>query len=133
MMGGGYVLATSDMDGIGAAIAGAGAVVYIISLAISIALLVAMWKVYVKAGEPGWAAIVPFYNNYVLFKIAMGKGILFLLMFVPFVNFIALIIAYVKLAKAFGKGTGFAIGLIFLSPIFMIMLGFGDAQYEGPQ
>lgn len=133
MMGGGYVLATSDMDGVMAAAAGVSALMSIISLVVAVAALVGMWKVFVKAGEPGWAAIVPIYNAYVLFKIAWGKGILFLLMCIPVVNFVAMIMVYVKLAKAFGKGTGFAVGLIFLAPIFMCILGFGDAQYEGPQ
>lgn len=116
-----------------AALAGVSALMSIISLVVAVAALVGMWKVFAKAGEPGWAAIVPIYNAYVLFKIAWGKGILFLLMCIPVVNFIVLIVVYVKLAKAFGKGIGFAIGLLFLSPIFLLMLGFGDAQYEGPQ
>lgn len=116
-----------------AAVAGASAGASIVSLIVAVVCLVAMWKIFVKAGEPGWAAIVPIYNAFVLFKIAWGKGILFLLMCIPVVNFVVLIMVYVKLAKAFGKGTGFAVGLIFLAPIFMCMLGFGDAQYEGPQ
>lgn len=116
-----------------AAAAGISAAYSIICLIVVVVCLVAMWKIFVKAGEPGWAAIVPIYNAFVLFKIAWGKGILFLLMCIPVVNFVVLIMVYVKLAKAFGKGTGFAIGLIFLAPIFMCMLGFGDAQYEGPQ
>lgn len=116
-----------------AAAAGVSAVYSIICLIVAVVCLVAMWKVYVKAGEPGWAAIVPIYNVFVLFKIAWGKGILFLLMFIPVVNFVVAIMLYVKLAKAFGKGIGFAVGLLFLAPIFMCMLGFGDAQYEGPQ
>lgn len=116
-----------------AAVAGASAGTSIISLIVMVVCLVAMWKIFVKAGEPGWAAIVPFYNAFVLFKIAWGKGILFLLMLIPVVNFVVIIMVYVKLAKAFGKGTGFGIGLIFLAPIFMCMLGFGDAQYIGPQ
>ena len=133
MMGGGYVLATSDLSSMGAAAAGFSVVYTIVCLIVAVAALIGMWKVFVKAGEPGWAAIVPIYNAYMLFKIAWGKGILFLLCCIPVVNFIVLIMVYVKLAKAFGKGIGFAVGLIFLSPIFLIMLGFGDAQYEGPQ
>ncbi|MDE5778096.1 MAG: hypothetical protein K2I10_06260 [Lachnospiraceae bacterium] len=111
---------------------GAGlAIYYIVALAISIVMLVALWKVFVKAGEPGWAAIVPIYNIYVLFKIAMGNGWLFLLCFVPLVGAILALIVYFKLATAFGKGAGFGIGMIFLTPIFLCMLAFGDAEYQG--
>lgn len=103
----------------------------VISLAISVVVIIGSWKVYEKAGEPGWAAIVPFYSQYVLFKIAFGSGWLFLLMFVPCVNFVMLIICNFKLATAFGKGTGYGFGLWLLNPIFMCLLGFGDAQYVG--
>lgn len=102
-------------------------------LALAIVMLVAMWKIFVKAGKPGWACIVPFYSQYCLFDIAMGNGWLFLLSFVPCVNFVMTIICYLKLAKAFGKGTGFGLGLIFLGPIFTMILGFGKAEYIGPQ
>lgn len=101
------------------------------SLAFTVVVLVGMWKVFVKAGKPGWACIVPFYNTYCLFDMTFGNGWLFLLTFVPCVNFVMMILVYVKLAKAFGKGGGFAVGLIFLPFIFFPMLGFGDAQYMG--
>lgn len=101
------------------------------TLAVTVVILVGMWKVYVKAGKPGWACIVPFYNSYCLFDMTFGNGWLFLLTFVPCVNFVMMILVYVKLAKAFGKGGGFAVGLIFLPFIFIPMLGFGDAQYMG--
>ncbi|MDO5155455.1 MAG: DUF5684 domain-containing protein [Eubacteriales bacterium] len=113
--------------GVGAALA----IYYVVVLAIAIVCLIAEWKMFAKAGEPGWAAIVPFYNTYVLFKISMGNGWLFLLMFVPIVNFVVSIMALFKLASAFGKGVGFGFGLLFLSPIFMCILGFGDAEYVG--
>lgn len=100
-------------------------------IVISVLLIVGLWKLFVKAGEPGWAAIVPFYNNYVLFKIAMGNGWLFLLCLIPCVGAIAPFVAYFMLAKKFGKGTGFGVGLVLLTPIFLLMLAFGDAQYEG--
>lgn len=104
---------------------------YVVVLAIAILMIVSMWKIFVKAGKPGWGAIVPFYNYYCLFDMAFGNGWLFLLMLVPCVNFVMMIIMYVKLAKAFGQSTGFAIGLIFLSVIFLPILAFGDAQYIG--
>ncbi len=116
-----------------AASAGILTVYSIIVLAIAVLTIVASWKLFVKAGKPGWASIVPFYSQYCLFDIAWGNGWLFLLSFVPCVNFVIMIMLYLKLAKAFGKGTGFGLGLIFLNTIFMLILGFSDAQYIGPQ
>ena len=107
-------------------------VYYLIMLALAVLVLVAWWKVFVKAGKPGWGAIVPFYNTYCMFEITFGNGWLFLLLLVPCVNVVMQIIMYVKLAQAFGKSGGFAVGLIFLPVIFIPMLGFGDAQYYGP-
>lgn len=105
----------------------------IVVLVISILTLVALWKIFVKAGKPGWACIIPFYSTYCLFDIAWGNGWLFLLSFVPFVNIVVMIMMYFKLAKAFGKGTGFGFGLLFLNTIFVLILGFGSAEYIGPK
>lgn len=105
----------------------------IVCLAIVVVSLVGMWKVFEKAGKPGWAAIVPFYNLYCLFEMSFGNGWLFLLTFVPCANFVVAILCYFKLAKAFGKGIGFGFGLLFFNFIFMMILGFGDAEYIGPQ
>ncbi len=102
-----------------------------LSLAIGVLAVIAMWKIFVKAGEPGWAAIIPFYNIYVLFKITWGSGWKFLLLLIPFANIVILIITMVKLAKAFGKSGGFAVGLIFLSIIFYCILAFDQSQYLG--
>ncbi|MCM1498529.1 MAG: DUF5684 domain-containing protein [Clostridium sp.] len=103
----------------------------IVALVICVLLIVACWRIYAKAGEPGWASLVPFYSNYVLFKIAFGNGWLFLLMFVPIVNIVVSIMLIFKLAKAFGQGVGFGFGLLFLSPIFLLILAFGSSEYEG--
>src|SRR5574344_3137400 len=86
--------------------------VTIVSLIISVLMIIGMWKMYVKAGKPGWASIVPFYNLYVLFEIAGMNGWMFLLLLVPIANIVFLIILYINLAKAFGKSGGFAAGLI---------------------
>ena len=115
-----------------AAAAGVLIVYYVIALALAVLLLVGFWKVFVKAGKPGWAAIVPFYNMYCMYEISFGNGWLFLLSFVPCVNIVMGIIMNVKLAQAFGQSGGFAVGLIFLPYIFVPMLGFGSAQYYGP-
>ncbi|MDE5910404.1 MAG: hypothetical protein K2H52_17010 [Lachnospiraceae bacterium] len=102
-------------------------------LAILVLTLIAMWKIFVKAGKPGWACLIPFYSQYCLFDIAWGSGWLFLLTFVPCVNFVIMIILNLKLAKAFGKGTGFGIGLVFLPTIFTLILGLSKDEYIGPQ
>lgn len=106
---------------------------YILILAIVIVNMVGMGKMFVKAGKPWWAAIIPFYNLYCLYDMAWGNGWLFLLQFVPCVNCVCQVILCFKLAKAFDKGTGFGFGLLFLQPIFYLILGFSEAEYVGPQ
>lgn len=113
--------------------AGYATVYLVVALAISILNIIAMWKIYAKAGKPGWACIIPFYSQYCLFDIVWGNGWLFLLSYIPLVNIVVMIILYFKLAKAFGKGTGFGFGLLFLRTIFVLILGFGSAEYIGPQ
>lgn len=103
----------------------------LIVFAVYIATIVAWWKIFSKAGEAGWKSIIPIYNLYVLCKIADGKGIKFLLLCIPLVNIVYAIMLCIRLAKSFGKGGGFAAGLIFLDTIFILILGFGSAQYIG--
>ena len=103
----------------------------IISLVLCVFVLVCMWIIFRKAGKPGWAAIVPFYNLYVLFDITWGSGMRFLLMLIPLYNIILGIQTQIRLAKAFGKGGGFAAGLIFLPYVFMPLLAFGKGTYQG--
>ena len=111
--------------------AGAAATVFmVVYLAVILLIVASMWKVFTKAGEPGWAAIVPIYNLVVLLKIS-GKPVWWiLLMLIPFVNIIVLALVTISLAKNFGKGAGFGLGLLFLAPIFYPILGFGDARYQ---
>ena len=104
----------------------------IISLAIAVLIIAAMWKVFTKAGQPGWACLIPIYNLYVLCKIAGRPGWWLLLMLIPFVNIIILIILCIDIAKSFGNGVGFGLGMAFLGFIFWPILGFGSAQYQGP-
>lgn len=109
-----------------------GLLILVIELGIAAVMIAGMWKLFAKAGQPGWAAIVPIYNTYVMTQI-VGRPILwFILTFVPCVNFVAMVLIMIDLAKSFGKSTGYAIGMILLPFVFIPMLGFGDAQYSGP-
>ncbi len=100
-------------------------------LAIIIFYFASVWIIFEKAGKPGWAAIIPIYNMIVLLEI-IGKPLWWIiLMFIPFVNLIILILVYIELAQRFGKSTLFGLGLVFLSFIFIPLLAFGDARYEG--
>jgi len=99
-------------------------------LAFVVFIIISVWKVYEKAGEPGWASIVPFYNVYVLCKITGVKN--WWLIFIPFGNIYIAIVTAIALAKSFGKDVGFGVGLLLLGFIFYPMLGFGDARYIGP-
>src|SRR5438270_11710305 len=110
----------------------ASPVAMVIGLLIALLLIVAMWKVFTKAGQPGWASIIPIYNLYILCKIVGRPGWWIILMLIPFVNFIIGIILCIDMAKSFGKGAGFGIGLALLGIIFVPILGFGSAQYQGP-
>lgn len=101
--------------------------------AVAIVEIVALWKVFAKAGEPGWAAIVPIYNTYVMTKIAGYNPVLFLLFLVPLVNIVFGIMVMLGIGRAFGKSTGWSILLlVFFNVIGMLILGFGNDQYRRP-
>ncbi len=108
---------------------GFGIIVYIILVVIVIA---GTWRVFTKAGQPGWAVIIPIYNLYVMCRIAGKPGWWLILMFVPLVNIIITGVVSIDIARAFGKGAGFGVGLWLLSFIFYPVLGFSSAQYQGP-
>lgn len=126
---------TPDFGDYGEPSAGAGifgGIMMIVWLAVLVLIIAGMWKMFTKAGKPGWAAIIPIYNIIVLLEI-VGRPIWwFILLLIPFVNIIVGIIVSIDLAKSFGKGTGFGIGLALLGFIFIPLLGFGDATYRGP-
>ena len=111
--------------------AGALIVSGVIALAIVIFFVVVWWKIFRKAGQPGWAILIPFYNLYVMLKVAGKPGWWLILFFIPIVNFIIGILMVVGIAQNFGKGVGFAIGIIFLGIIFLPILAFGSATYQG--
>ncbi len=135
--------------------AGVAALYYVgVILLLLVVQIVAYWKIFEKAGERGWKAIIPVYSDYVLYKIAwetkpfwilMGAAVITsLLSRIPVVgaiiSFIIGILAviievncYLKLSKAFGHGGWFAVGLLLLSPVFMLILAFDNSEYSGPQ
>ncbi len=100
-------------------------------LALAALLIAATWKIFEKAGKPGWAAIVPIYNLVVWTEIIRKPGYWVLLMLIPYVGLIWTIWATNLLVKSFGKDEGFTVGCIFLPYVFYPILGFGDAQYVG--
>lgn len=101
-------------------------------LAISIFYIVVQWKVYTKAGKKGWAVLIPIYNMVVGLQIVNRPWWWIFLMFIPIVNIVIAIICINDLAKAFGKGTGFTLGLIFLWFVFLPIIAFGNLTYTKP-
>lgn len=116
------------------AASGASAITTIPALIFCAAEISGLWKMFEKAGKPGWAALIPFYELYVLYEIICGRGTAFLRLLIPFYNIYWYIKTMINVAKAYGKDTVFAVGLIFLSPVFCCILGFDkNTVYVGPQ
>jgi len=111
---------------------GLGVVGTLLYIAVIVFYIYCMWRIFAKAGKPGWASIVPIYNILVELEIVGRPWWWLLLMFVPVANIVVSVIVLLDLAKVFGKSTGFGIGLILLSFIFIPVLAFGDAKYLGP-
>lgn len=130
-----------------------GMVGLILALAWYVFILVAGWKLFEKAGEPGWKSLIPIYSTYILYKISwktsmfwvylacivvggfMGasenSALLTISSLLSLVSFILMIIQTYKLSKAFGHGGGYTVGLLLLRPVFILILGFGSAEYKG--
>jgi hypothetical protein len=136
-----------------AVLAGFGILLFVFLLIVCILLLVSNWKIFSKAGKPGWASLIPFYNLYIMSDIAFGNLSYFIAVLITGVvsffggfldssilsslvglaSFVIYIIYCVKLSKAFGRSGGFAVGLVLLPLIFFPILGLGSAEYAGPQ
>lgn len=109
-----------------------GNITLLIYLAIFIVIIASFWKVFTKAGQPGWASIIPIYNLIVMLQIVGRPWWWILLLLIPVVSLVIAIIISIDMAKSFGKGAGFGIGLALLGFIFYPILGFGSATYQGP-
>jgi len=116
-----------DLDSVGA---GAGAIVMLIYIGLAVLVIAGMWKAFAKAGQPGWAVLVPIYNIYVLLQVAGRPGWWLLLCIIPIVNLVISLIVCLDVAKRFGKDGVFGIGLWLLGVIFWPILGFGSAEYR---
>jgi|SRR5688572_22034302 len=127
------LVGTLAQQGGGGAGSDAGSALFLVIMVLFIILVVAsMWKVFTKAGQPGWAAIIPIFNLYIMCKIGGRPGWWVILFFIPIVSIIVTAIVSIDIAKSFGQSVIFGIGLWLLSFIFYPVLGFGSAQYQGP-
>lgn len=120
-----------------------------IAIAVCVLQIAGEWRIYKKAGKHGWEALVPFYSSYIQYEIFWGNGWLFLIATafsiignygdsVSVINAVCLVGLLIievmhcsRMAKAFGKSAWYAVGLLLLHPVFVCMLGFGNAEYEG--
>jgi len=113
----------------GAAGAGIGVLLFIVYVAFIVLMIASMWKTFEKAGQKGWTAIIPILNIIVLLKVVHKELWWIILFIIPCVSIIAWIIVSFDVARAFGKGAGYGLGLIILPFIFLPMIGFGSATY----
>jgi hypothetical protein len=104
----------------------------LVTLAIMLVLIVANWKLFTKANQPGWACLIPVYNIYVWTQIVGRPAWWIILLFIPIVNFIVAIILCIDMAKSFGKDALYGFGIAILGIIFLPMLAYGSATYQGP-
>jgi len=107
-------------------------IVWIIYIAIIVAVIAGWWMIFTKAGEAGWKSIIPIWNTLVILKMVGREWWWIILLIIPIVGFVVWIIVMNDLSKSFGHGVGFTLGLIFLSIIFLFILAFGSSMYRGP-
>ena len=132
MQGNLYAENTVQTSGSAAGVVG-GVIIFVVLIGLLGFMFAAMWRMFTKAGQPGWAALIPVYSTYVEHKI-VGRPTWWLLLYlVPLVNIVIAIIVTVDLAKAYGQGVSFAIiGLMLFPLIGLFMLAYGRADYVGP-
>lgn len=110
----------------------AGVFMLLIYLGAALFMIAPIWNIFEKAGRPGWMSLIPILNVVVLLQVVGRPGWWLVLLLVPGVNIVIGILLNIDLAKSFGKGAGFGIGLTILAPIFLLMLGFSESKYVGP-
>ena len=120
----GYDYGYQAASGLAAGMLIFGIIMWLIGIAVSVITIISMWKIFVKAGKPGWAAIIPVYNIIVMLEISELPMWYLALYFVPGANIYAMIKTYIEVAHKFGKSTGFGVGMALLSPVFLTMLAF---------
>ena len=108
-----------------------GGLVLVVYLAVVVLLIAGMWKIFLKAGQQGWLAIIPILNFYILIKIAGREGWWIILHFIPCINIVVAFIIFIDVAKKFGKTSVYGVAMLFFPFIFIPMLGFGAAEFEG--
>ena len=107
-----------------------GGIEYLIVLGLGILVVTGAWKIFEKANQPGWGALIPIYNMILALRVAGKPGWWVILMFVPLVSFVIWILVAAGIARNFGKGVGYTLGLIFVPVAFIPLLGFGNAEYS---
>ena len=112
---------------------GPDVLIVVIVVAISVLLtVVPMWRIFRRAGRPGWAAIVPIFSQYTLCEV-VGRPVWWLIwLLIPYVNVVFWLIFAIDLARSFGRSSGFGVGMWLLPFIFVPILGYGSAPYLGP-
>ena len=120
-------------NGPSAALLGMGLIFFLVGMVVAVVFIIGMWKVFTKAGQPGWAILIPIYNVYILLKLAGRPGWWVILYFIPLVNLVIAILVAIDVAKSFGQSAAFGVILLFLlCGIGYLMLGFGNYTYVGP-
>ncbi len=109
--------------------AGIGLGIFFMLFGIGIFFMICYWKIFTKAGQPGWAIFVPFYSFFVMLKIVNKPFWWFFLLLIPVVNLVILLIMVHRLSLSFGKSAGFTLGLIFISIVFVPILAFDNSVY----
>jgi hypothetical protein len=104
--------------------------IFAVELMLVLVLIASMWKVFTKANEAGWKSLIPFYNLWIMLKIARLPGYYLILVFIPLINIFASVRMSHRISNYFGRGTGFTVGMIFLPFIFYPILAFGSSEYH---
>jgi Family of unknown function (DUF5684) len=126
-------LLLQDMPDQSKATAALGGFMMLVMLAVAAVFIVGIWKVFTKAGQPGWAVLIPIYNAYILTKIAGRPGWWVLLLMIPLVNIVFSLLLAIDIAKAFGQSAAWGVILLFLlCGIGYLILGFGNYSYQAP-